>query len=110
MLERVQKYTPPPRPSSGRNPLLEQMKPMPPLTYLKGPLWVAREATFDPLRGAFVVLARPDDPEPNMPERRRGLRGVDPCRKPGQVKALLVRGTESSKGAERGARGAAGQS
>lgn len=87
--------TPPPRPSSGRNPLLEQMNPMPPGTYSKGDLRrVGREATFDPLRGAFVVLARPDDPEPDMPERRRGLRNVDSCREPGQIKALLVRGTE----------------
>lgn len=71
---------------------------MPPGTYLKkGDLRrVGREATFDPLRGAFVVLARPDEPEPNMPERRRGLRSVDRCREQGQVKAVLVRDTESS--------------
>ncbi|CAN0424039.1 unnamed protein product [Pylaiella littoralis] len=74
----------------SRNPLLEQMNPMPPGTYSKGDLRrVGREATFDPLRGAFVVLARPDDPEPDTPERRRGLRNVDSCREPGQIKALL---------------------
>lgn len=69
---------------------------MPPGTYLKrGDLRrVGREATFDPLRGAFVVLARPDDPEPTMPDRRKGLRSLDPCHEPGQVKALLVRGAE----------------
>lgn len=79
-----------PRLYSGRNPLLEQMKPMPPASYFKGARRVAREATFDPLRGAFVVLARPNDPEPNPPERRRGL-GGSPSKELGQVKALLVR-------------------
>lgn len=81
-----------PRCIAGRNPLLEQMKPMPPASYFRGARRVGREATFDPLRGAFIVLARPKDPEPNPQERRRGL-GGSPWKDPGQVKALLVRGS-----------------
>lgn len=64
---------------------------MPPATFVKGTSLVAREATFDPLRGAFVVLARPNDPELNLPEPRRGLGAVGLCKDPGQVKAVLVR-------------------
>lgn len=67
------------------------MKPMPPATFVKGTSLVAREATFDPLRGAFVILARPNDPELNPPERRRGLGAKGLCKDPGQVKAVLVR-------------------
>ncbi|CAM9791247.1 unnamed protein product [Hapterophycus canaliculatus] len=66
------------------------MRPMPPATFVKGSSRAAREATFDPLRGAFVILARPGDPEPNPRERRRGLGAVNPSRDPGQVKAVLV--------------------
>ncbi|CAM9771665.1 unnamed protein product [Scytosiphon promiscuus] len=76
----------------SRNPLLEQMRPMPPATCVKGSCRVAREATFDPLRGVFVVLARPGDPEPSPRERRRGLGAVDPSRDPGQLKAVLAEG------------------
>lgn len=60
--------------TQARNPLLEQMIPMPPSTYRKGRATLAREATFDPLRGAFVVLARPDEPDPVARDRRTGLR------------------------------------
>eukprot|EP00752_Nemacystus_decipiens_P002208 g2099.t1 len=73
----------------SRDPLLEQMKPMPPASYVKGARRVGREASFDPLRGAFIVLARPDDPEPNPPERRRGVAVVGSSKEPTQVKALL---------------------
>lgn len=65
---------------------------MPPASYFRGSRRVAREATFDPLRGAFIVLARPNDPEPKLQERRRGLGGSH-WKEPGQVKALLVRGS-----------------
>lgn len=63
---------------------------MPLASYVKGARRVGREASFDPLRGAFVVLARPDGPEPNPPERRRGLGTVGFSMGPDQVKALLV--------------------
>eukprot|EP00903_Cladosiphon_okamuranus_P021065 g19351.t1 len=83
----------------SRNPLLEQMKPMPPASYVKGARRVGREASFDPLRGAFIVLARPDDPEPNPPERRRGVATVTSSKEPDQVKALLSE--EESSGASK---------
>lgn len=78
------------------------MKPMPPASCVKGARRVGREASFDPLRGAFIVLARPDDPEPNPPERRRGLGAAGSSKEPGQVKALLV-----SRGEGEGCRTAA---
>ncbi|CAM9341717.1 unnamed protein product [Ectocarpus sp. 13 AM-2016] len=73
----------------NRNPLLEQMKPMPPATFVKGASLVAREATFDPLRGAFVTLARPNDPELNLPEPRRGLGAMGLYKDPGLVKDVM---------------------
>lgn len=76
---------------SGRNPLLEQMRPMPPATYTKGHSIVAREATFDPLRGAFIILARPDEPEPTVPERRVG-RATGRAKIPDNLTAAMVRG------------------
>ena len=63
---------------------------MPPASYVKGARRVGREASYDPVRGAFVVLARPNDPEPNPPERRRGVAAVGSSKEHGQVKALLV--------------------
>ncbi|CAB1113061.1 unnamed protein product [Ectocarpus sp. CCAP 1310/34] len=65
------------------------MKPMPPATFVKGASLVARQATFDPLRGAFVVLARPNDPELNLPERRRGLGAMGLFKDNGLVKDVL---------------------
>lgn len=64
---------------------------MPPATFVKGASLVAREATFDPLRGAFVILARPNDPELNLPEPRRGLGAMGLYKDPGLVKDVLVR-------------------
>lgn len=51
---------------------------------------LAREATFDPVRGAFVVLARPEAPEPVVGDRKMGLR-VGQHKDTGHLKAIMVR-------------------
>ncbi|CAM9926081.1 unnamed protein product [Laminaria digitata] len=68
------------------------MIPMPPSTCLKGKRRAARESTFDPMRGAFIVLSRPNDPEQAPMERRGGLGSVGHPKDPELLKEVMVRG------------------
>lgn len=67
---------------------------MPPATHQKGRWRGAREATFDPLRGGFILLAEASsyDPEKDLPQKRGGLKPLLHLKDSSGVKAIMVRG------------------
>lgn len=65
---------------------------MPRPTYREGRRDRGRVATYDPYRGDFVSMARPDEAIEAVPDRRRGLRLSMRHMGPDHLGTILVRG------------------